>query len=70
VPKNQANSFIRDILRLYSVNLDNYDMDNADNFTKEMLRQIIKAKKENKLIFVDNNVVIRIIGQINLMRIV
>lgn len=56
VPKNQANSFIRDILRLYSVNLDNYDMDNADNFTKEMLRQIIKAKKgKTNLIFLEDN---------------
>ena len=56
VPKNQANSFTRDILRLYSVNLDNYDMDNADNFTKEMLRQIIKAKKgKTNLIFLEDN---------------
>lgn len=56
VPKNQANSFIRDILRLYSVNLDNFDMGNVDNFTKEMLRQIIKAKKgKTNLIFLEDN---------------
>lgn len=56
VPKEQANNFIRDILNLYSANLDHYDMNSPDNFTKELLRQIIKAKKEQtNLIFLEDN---------------
>lgn len=56
VPKEQANNFIWDILNLYSANLSNYDMNSSDNFTKELLRQIIKAKKEQtNLLFLEDN---------------
>ncbi len=56
VPKNKANNFIRDILDLYTYNYENYDSDDVENFTKELLRQIIKAKRDkSNLIFLEDN---------------
>lgn len=46
IPKDQANNFISDILNLYTINYEKYDPDDINNFTKEMLRQIIKAKRD------------------------
>lgn len=56
VPQNKANSFIRDVLDLYTYNYEKYDPDDIENFTKELLRQIIKAKKDkSNLIFLEGN---------------
>ena len=56
VPKNKANNFIRDILDLYTYNYEKYDPDDIENFTKELLRQIIKAKRDkSNLIFLEDN---------------
>ena len=56
VPREKANAFINEILDLYTDNLCNYDLNAMENFTKELLRQIIKAKKsKNNLLFLENN---------------
>jgi len=56
VPKEKANDFINEILDLYTCNYENYDPDDIDNFTKELLRQIIKAKRnKNNLVFLEDN---------------
>ena len=56
VPKDRANSFINDIYNLYTNNYDLYDSNDPKHFTKELLRQIIKAKrKKNSLLFLENN---------------
>lgn len=56
IPKCKANNFIKAILDLYTTNMENYDMDNQNSFTKEMLRQIIKAKRnKNNLVFLEEN---------------
>lgn len=56
IPKGKANDFIRAILDLYTTNLDNYNMDDPENFTKELLRQIIKAKRnKSNLVFLEEN---------------
>lgn len=46
IPKNRVNNFLLDILDLYTTNLANYDMGNPESFTKELLRQILEAKKD------------------------
>ena len=56
VPKEKANDFINEILDLYTRNYEAYDPNNIDNFTKELLRQIIKAKRnKNNLVFLEDN---------------
>lgn len=56
VPREKANAFINKILDLYTDNLCNYDLNAMENFTKELLRQIIKAKRsKNNLLFLENN---------------
>ena len=56
VPKNKVNNFIRDVLDLYTYNYEKYDPDDIENFTKELLRQIIKAKRDkSNLIFLEDN---------------
>lgn len=56
VPREKANAFINEILDLYADNLCNYDLNAMENFTKELLRQIIKAKRsKNNLLFLENN---------------
>lgn len=56
VPREKANAFINEILDLYTDNLCNYDLNAIENFTKELLRQIIKAKRsKNNLLFLENN---------------
>ena len=56
VPKEKANDFINEILDLYTCNYETYDPDDIDNFTKELLRQIIKAKRnKNNLVFLEDN---------------
>lgn len=56
VPKIKVNNFIRDVLDLYTSNYDKYDPDDIENFTKELLRQIIKAKRDKtNLIFLEDN---------------
>ncbi|MBO8427820.1 MAG: DUF3800 domain-containing protein [Firmicutes bacterium] len=56
VPLEKANAFINEILDLYTDNLCNYDLNAMENFTKELLRQIIKAKRsKNNLLFLENN---------------
>ena len=56
VPKEKANDFINAILDMYTSNLKYFDMDDIDNFTKELLRQIIKAKRnKTNLIFLEGN---------------
>lgn len=55
--KNElSNVFINEILEMYTDNLCNYDMGAPENFTKELLRQIIKAKREKQnLLFLEDN---------------
>lgn len=56
INKVKANKFIREILELYTQNLTEFDLDIPENFTKELLRQIIKAKKEKtNLMFLEDN---------------
>ena len=56
VPKEKANDYINEILDLYTRNYETYDSDDIDNFTKELLRQIIKAKRnKNNLVFLEDN---------------
>ena len=56
VPREKANAFINEILDLYTDNLCYYDLNAMENFTKELLRQIIKAKRsKNNLLFLENN---------------
>lgn len=56
VSKENANNFINEILNLYTRNYEIYDTDDIENFTKELLRQIIKAKRnKNNLIFLEDN---------------
>ncbi|MGN1295054.1 MAG: DUF3800 domain-containing protein [Bacilli bacterium] len=56
VPKERANDFVNEIFDLYTRNYDEYNPDDADNFTKELLRQIIKAKKnKNNMLFLEDN---------------
>ncbi len=56
VPKEKANDFINEILDLYTRNYEAYDTGDIDNFTKELLRQIIKAKRDKRnLIFLEDN---------------
>ena len=57
IHKDKANDFIRAILDLYNINLNNYyDLNEPNNFTKELLRQIIKSKRhKNNLVFLENN---------------
>lgn len=56
VPNNQANAFVNEILKLYTDNLELFDMDDIDNFPKELLIQIIKAKIDRvNLYFLEDN---------------
>lgn len=56
VPKEKVNDFINEILDLYTCNYETHDPDDIDNFTKELLRQIIKAKRnKNNLVFLEDN---------------
>lgn len=56
VPKDMANSFINDVLDVYTRNLSYFDENNPKNFTKELLRQIIKAKRaKTNLLFLEDN---------------
>lgn len=56
IKKENVNKFIDEIFELYTDNLEYYDMYNESNFTKELLRQIIKAKKHKEsLLFLENN---------------
>lgn len=57
ISKAKANQFIKDIVELYCDNLRYFNMANKDNFTKELLRQIIKSKTNKKnLIFLEGNI--------------
>ena len=56
IPNGKASGFINEILDLYTTNLDNYDMDDYNNFSKELLRQLIKRKKDKtNLLFLEDN---------------
>lgn len=56
IKREKANDFINEIFKLYSDNLSYYDMYDEDNFTKELLRQIIKSKKnKDDLLFLEDN---------------
>ena len=57
VPKERANEFIRDLLEIYTNNLDVYfNPDDSNGFTRELLRQIIKAKRNKyNLFFLEDN---------------
>lgn len=56
VPKESANSFINDLLTIYTENLRFFDPNDPRSFTKELLRQLIKAKrKKQNLIFLEDN---------------
>lgn len=57
IPKEKANGFVREILELYTDNLQYFNMDEIENFPKELLRQIIKAKRERtNLYFLEDNI--------------
>ena len=56
VSREDANKFIIQILNLYTQNLEFYDRNDYKNFTKELLRQLIKAKRDKtNLTFLENN---------------
>lgn len=56
IPKGKSTSFINRILNLYCDNLVYFDSDSPDYFTKELLRQIIKAKKNRtNMYFLEGN---------------
>lgn len=56
IPKDMANYFINDVLDLYTQNLAYFDANEPNNFTKELLRQIIKAKRnKTNLLFLEEN---------------
>ena len=57
VPKERANEFINRLLDIYTNNLDAFfDSNGPDGFTKELLRQIIKAKRNKQnLFFLEGN---------------
>lgn len=57
VPTKKANDFVNDILELYTHNLQYFDMNDIDNFPKELLRQIIKAKRDRtNMYFLEDNI--------------
>lgn len=57
IPTNKANEFVKEILELYTDNLQYFDMDDIDNFPKELLRQIIKAKRnQTNMYFLEDNI--------------
>ncbi len=56
IPKGKSTSFINRILNLYCDNLVYFDSDSPDYFTKELLRQIIKAKRNRtNMYFLEGN---------------
>lgn len=56
IPKGKSTSFINRILNLYCDNLVYFDSDSPDYFTKELLRQIIKTKKNRtNMYFLEGN---------------
>ena len=56
VLKERGNDFVNESFDIYTRDYDEYDPDDADNFTKELLRQIIKAKKnKNNMLFLEDN---------------
>lgn len=56
IPKGKSTAFIGGILNLYCENLIYFDSDSPDFFTKELLRQIIKAKKDRtNMYFLEDN---------------
>ncbi len=56
IPELKVGDFVRDILELYIEGLSQFDLNDPNNFTKELLRQIIKASCDNKkLIFLEDN---------------
>lgn len=56
IPKMKVQAFVNDLFKLYTKNLDYFDLNNPDNFTKELLRELIKASRKNKkLIFLEDN---------------
>lgn len=57
VPTKKANDFVNEILELYTHNLQYFDMNDIDNFPKELLRQIIKAKRDRtNMYFLEDNI--------------
>ncbi len=56
IPSGKVNSFVNAILELYTNNLIYFDMNDIDNFPKELLRQIIKAKRgRTNMYFLEGN---------------
>lgn len=56
IPKEKANDFVNELFNMYEDNLWVFDNENPDYFTKELLRQIIKAKRDKKtLYFLEGN---------------
>ena len=56
VPKERANEFINELYQIYTDNLAYFNLDGEVGFTKELLRQIIKAKRNKKnLYFLEEN---------------
>lgn len=56
IPKMKVQAFVNDLFKLYTKNLDYFDLNDPDNFTKELLRELIKASRKNKkLIFLEDN---------------
>ena len=56
IPKGKSTSFINRILNLYCDNLVYFDSDSPDYFTKELLRQITKAKRNRtNMYFLEGN---------------
>lgn len=56
VPKERVNEFINGLYDIYTDNLAFFNPDDDGGFTRELLRQIIKAKKnKNNLYFLEDN---------------
>ncbi|QKT05508.1 DUF3800 domain-containing protein [Mycoplasma sp. OR1901] len=56
ISRKKSNEFINKILKMYIDNLSYFDMNDINNITKKILREIIKSKKDlNTLVFLENN---------------
>ena len=66
IPKEKVNDFTKDVYKLYLENLDYYDLTLYENFSKELLRQMIKSKlKKTELIFLQDNQDYLICGELD-----
>lgn len=54
IPRKDVTKFINELFFIYCENAEHFDLNDPKNFTKELLRQIIKAKlNQPRMIFLD-----------------